>query len=143
MDWTVDTQILHKAAAVDMAAIGLLADILGQRHGVGFDYEGQIRRQYENCVRSTRSEFIRKWVQEAADKLGQMRSGRLTERDREGLERLKFHRKDWAFVAVCSRTESKALVAEESDYTGEVRGYLSTEMGISVFDVAGSLKRMG
>ena len=142
MDWTVDTQILYKAAGCDMEAVRLLADILGRRNGVGFDNEGHIRRQYDNCARGTRSEFIRKWVVEAADKLAQMRSGRLSERHRRGLERLKFHQKDWVFVAVCSRIDGRMLVAEESDYRDEVRAYLNAEMGISVLSVVDSLNRV-
>jgi hypothetical protein len=142
MDWTVDTQVLYVAARYDMEAIRLLADILGRRNGVGFDDSGQIRRQYDNCAKATRSEFIRKWVAEAASKLAQMRSGRLSETHRAGLERLGFHQKDWVFVAVCYRIEGRTLVAEESDYREEVRAYLNAEMGISVLSVAGSLERI-
>jgi len=143
MDWTLDTWVLHKAAGGDWDAAVLLGNILHKHHGVALDHENQIKTQYENCARETGHKLIRKWVQEVILKLAHWRSGKLTLSHQRALQNLKFDKGDWVFVAVASRTQSKLLVAEESDYTSKVKEYLLAQMSVSVLTVADSLKRFG
>ena len=142
-DWTIDTGVLYKAADADVDAVYLLLRVLQQAHAVAFDHEGCIQREYRHCVESTGSPLLRKWLKACVDKLAVLHTGRLSSRYREALEKLKFDRDDWPFVGVCSRTSSKKLVSEDSDYTSKVREYLSAQMGICVHDVRASLRICG
>jgi len=138
-DWTLDTYVLYEVADVNLAACTLILMILRQRHRVTFDHEGHIQAQYWRCIKKTRgkpgNELLRKWLGEAVAKLGQRLSGQLETRHQKALSNLRFHADDWPFVAVCSKSASKRLVAEESDYTQEIRAYLRSEMAVHVLSI--------
>ena len=142
-DWTIDTGILYKAAAADIEAMSFLLRVLQRAHDVAFDHEGHIQREYRGCVDSTGDRLLRKWFKACVDKLAVLHAGRLGRRHTDALEKLKFDRDDWPFVGVCSRTGSKNLVSEDSDYTREVSEYLSAQMGICVQGIAASLAICG
>lgn len=142
-DWTIDTCVLYLAARADVDAMYLLLRVLQQAHHVAFDHEGCIQREYRHCVESTGNPLLRKWFKASVDKLAVFFTGSLSSRHRGALRKLKFHRDDLPFVGVCSRTQSKNLVSEDSDYTREVSEYLSAQMGICVQDIAASLAICG
>ena len=143
MDWTVDTVVLYLAANANVDSMYLLLRILQETHGVAFDCEGHIEQEYRHCIERTRNRLVGKWFKAAVNKLAIVLSGKLTQEHQRAVQRLGFDRDDWPFVAVCSRTESKSLVSEDSDYTGEVREYLHVQMGVCVRDVKASLEICG
>ena len=70
------------------------------------------------------------------------RDGRLPNRHRRHLtDRLKFDRDDLPFVAVAGRGDSKLLATEDSDYSAQVRDYLSSALGVAVLNTAAALER--
>ena len=140
MDWTVDTCVLYMAAEVELEAMYLLLRIMRQAHRVGMDHEGHIEHEYRQCLQATGDRLVEKWLRTVANSLAFMHSGKLDRRHRNALERLRFDRDDWPFVGVCSRTSSKNLVSEDSDYTEEVRAYLAHEMSVSVLSVGDAAK---
>jgi len=142
-DWTIDTCVLYSAAEADVDAMYLLLRILRQAHDVAFDHEGHIEREYRRCVESTRSPLLRKWFKASVDKLAVLFTGSLSSRHTGALGELKFDQDDWPFVGVCSRTRSKNLVSEDSDYTAEVKECLSAQMSVCVHDVRASLRICG
>jgi hypothetical protein len=145
-DWTIDTYVLYKAADVDYDAVEFLNRILRERHWVAFDHKRHIEKEYQDCLinaqreRKGGSEALKRWFKTVVAKYAQKYSGELQERHQRGLEKMKFDRSDWPFVAVCSRTESKNLVSEDSDYTEGVKNYLQSKMSISVLSIQGSLE---
>ena len=136
MDWTVDTCVLYEVVEANPKATYFLMRIMLKQHHVAFDHEGHIRREYETCVRGRENCLVGKWYAQVVSKLAIYFSGRLPNRHRKALENLRFDRDDWPFVAVCSRTESRKLVSEDSDYTEQVRDYVANEMGVTVLSIA-------
>jgi len=135
-DWTIDTNVLYKAASVDMNAVSFLMTIFKERHIVTFDTEGRIEREYRNCIEKTRieggNELVKKWFIEVVGKLAYKFSGRLSQRHQRSLRKLAFDRSDWPFVAVCSMALSKHLVSDDSDYHDNIKSYLKSSMHINV-----------
>ena len=65
------------------------------------------------------------------------RDGHLPNQHRNHLlSELRFDDDDLSFVAVASRGVSKLLVTEDSDYSKQVRDYLTEELGVDVLDTA-------
>lgn len=143
-EWTIDTHVLYKAADNEFPAIRFLLNVL-KRHKAAFDHEGHIEKEYRACFNSTQrdkkpgSPFIKKWFAEVVAKKARIFfSGKLSERHKGALLSLDppFDDDDLPFVAVCAQTQSKLLVAEETDYSEPVKDYLSREMGIRVLTIA-------
>jgi hypothetical protein len=143
MDWTVDTCILYKAARAEGEAAYFLLRIAHQKHCVAFDHEGYIERQYRRCLSATKNPLLTQWFQAVVSSLVARHSGQLHNKHQRALEKLKFKQDDWPFVGVCSRTENKNLVSEDSDYTSEVTQYLAEQIGISVLAVEEAVARCG
>lgn len=142
-DWTIDTYVLYKAADIEGDAIELLNQIRRKRHQITLDYEGHIEKEYKECLQYERNfgrDFVSKWFKEVIGKFAQYCSGKLQKRHQIALQKRKFDRSDWPFVAVCSKTKSKKLVSEDSDYTENVKCYLQSEMAINVLSIRDSLE---
>ena len=142
--WTVDTGVLYKAADVDMDASFFLLRVLHVRDLVAFDSDGHIEREYRRCLHRTErrggSRLLKEWLRTVTARLAIKFSGRLAARHATAFRAMGFDRDDWPFVGVCSRTASRKLVSEDSDYTPEVRDYLSAEFGVSVLSVEEALR---
>jgi hypothetical protein len=143
MDWTIDTCILHHAADADPEAMHLLLEIMHRSHGVAFDQEGHIEKEYRGCLERKRNRLVAKWFKVAVKKLAVLLSGKLDERHQRALTGLKLDPDDWPFAAVSSKTAGKKLVSEDSDYTVEVRQYLTHQMGVAVLSAADALRLCG
>ncbi len=144
-DWTIDTNVLYKAGNADLDASYFLLAVVHKKHPVTFDYDQRIEGQYYECFRSLEAEgrdptLLHRWFKAVVDKLAQRFSRKLTRNQEQALGRLRFDRNDWPFVAVCSRTTTRNLVTEDSDYTQEVKRYLSSEMRVSVLSIQDSLQ---
>ncbi len=145
-DWTIDTYVLYRAVDTDLPALSLLMRIITEKHLVTFDHERNIEREYQTCLkkiereRRNGREILNKWFKIVVAKFAQKFSGHLQQRHRTALARLKFDKSDWPFVAVCSKTLTKNLVSEDTDYTAEVRQYLEREMHIRVLSIQQSLE---
>jgi len=146
-DWTINTCVLYKAADTDLDASKFLMNILNNQHKVRVDHKHYILNQYKVCVRKTTankkkgSELLRKWHKEVVGKYIRWCCGDLNSKHKSALRVLKFHEKDWPFVAVCSNSACKNLVSEDSDYTDDVKNYLSNKMKIHVLTIKESLDK--
>lgn len=146
MDWTIDTWVLYKAADVDYEAIYFLYGIVRERQFVVFDHDRHIVKEYEACLRKVRrggkggSITLEKWFKTIVAKFAVHFSGKMQKKHQEALTKLCFDRDDWPFVAVCSRSQSKRLVSEDSDYTGDVKYYLKSSMSVNVLSIHDALK---
>lgn len=146
-DWTIDTIVLYKAANTDTDACYFLLNIIEKGDGVVFDFEGRIVQEYNNCLRKIQNErkgsceLVQKWFKHVVAKLAKKCSGKLQQRHKTKFIELNFDSSDWPFVAVCSKTISKKLVSEDSDYTIDVKNYLLKEMKVSVLSVHNCLNR--
>jgi hypothetical protein len=115
--------------------------VLHQKYYVNFDSEGEIRKEYFDCLAKSSNEkkpgieLLRKWVVEIINKSARNHSGILPENHYRELRKMKFDKDDLYFIAVCHRGNSKFLIAEESDYNIEVKKYLKTQMGIDVYPI--------
>jgi len=68
------------------------------------------------------------------------RTGKLSNKhESELIDGLGFDRSDLVFVALASEGPNKLLVAEESDYTPEVKSYLAKKLGVSVLTIEEAL----
>ncbi|HPO08410.1 MAG TPA: hypothetical protein PLZ55_07060 [bacterium] len=141
-DWTIDTNVLYKAAEVDLPAVTFLLRILEKKEPVNMDHERRILKEYQNCLCESEKDrlggigVLKKWFKVIIDKHVQLRSGRLSRKQENSLRKMGFHRDDWPFVGVCARSDSRRLVTEDSDYTPEVRNYLGNEMSIRILAVS-------
>jgi len=146
-DWTIDTYVLYRAADVDYDAISFLQKILNERSEIAFDYEGNIEKEYRDCFikaqreRKGGSVALKEWFKQIVSKRARkFISGTLDTKKQKDLADLRFDRSDWPFVAVCSKTASKRLVSEDSDYNEQVKNYLKSEMSIDVLPIKDALK---
>jgi hypothetical protein len=139
-DWTIDTWVLYQIDDPDnLHAENFLMQVLNKKNLVVLDREGNIEKQYRECIFSPKVSrpFLRKWFKNIQKKnLIYYFEGRLTNKHEQDLLNLKFDRSDIPFVAVCYQTTSKDLVTEDSDfYTVQVKTYLNKEMQIQVLTI--------
>jgi hypothetical protein len=139
-DWTIDTDVLYRAKDADWDAIAFLHRVLDEREMVAFDHEGHIESEYRRCLGRDESSAavvaLRKWFVEIVNKFAFKYSGTLSNRHQGKLLELCFDCDDWPFVCVASKTQTKRLVAEESDYSATVCRYLHDKMHVVVLNVA-------
>ena len=138
MDWVIDTDVLSRADVGDenhdhcFNVVQLLATMRGSSHVIAMDSEGRIAGEYQRNLNS--SGMVNKLlIRLGKDNQIRYVSGQLTNRIERGLRRLGFDSDDDVFVAVATRTSTGRLVAEESDYSDTVVGYLSSQ-GVRVID---------
>ena len=81
-----------------------------------------------------------KWYKNIINKFVKKYCGILEDCHKVALKDLRFDQDDLPFVAVCSNSGSKKLVAEESDYNNKVKSYLKNKMGIDVLSIKLSLQ---
>lgn len=142
-EWVIDTWVLYQVDSQDfakaIAAYHLLATIfLGSQHKVAIDMnaESKIERQYEGCFNRIKNDFPRKWWKHTKDFRLVYYSGKLSKEHTNHLIQMNPGlRKDLPFVGVASKTRDKFLVAEESDYTAEVREYLESGLQVQVMSI--------
>jgi hypothetical protein len=146
--WVVDTWVLDEAVKIGspnyISAQTFLMLVL-DRHHLALDYNNVILTQYQHAVGRCRSqpgrlppEWLQKWIAEVIAK-GNIyyHDGKVPNKHWKPLlaAPLAFDDDDETFVGVAYRTPDKLLVSEESDYSDEVKQYLSEETGIQVLTV--------
>jgi len=140
VDIVIDTDVLSRADRNDVIhdhyfnVVELLSTMDKLGHKLAVDNGHEILGQYHRNLTKTGMvmPFLSRFV-----KRGKILylSGVLKNRLRNGLRGMSFDKDDEVFVAVCSRTGSRALVAEESDYSATVIGFLEVH-DIHVMDCA-------
>ena len=142
-DWTIDSTILYNVAGVDVDAASFLLNILQHKDHIMLDNAGKIEEEYRNCIKKTRdlggNSYVRKIFGEFVNKLCIRCDGSLDHSHQKELRKLRFDPDDWKFVAVSSKSRTKRLVAEESDYNEEVKNYLNSSLFINVISVQSAL----
>lgn len=145
-DWVIDTNVFASACDADsdayLDALGFL-DRVRTSHRIALDYahRDRIMSEYRRTVGGQK--YFQRWWREMERK-GKVayQDGVLSRRHRRHLvNNLRFHDDDLPFVAVASRGSSKLLATEDSDYTAQVRGYLSAALGGVVLSAADALER--
>lgn len=142
-DWTIDTCVPYKAIEIDYEAINLLFFILRNRHYIVVDIEDNICTEYRNCLRIAAQnkrdgyEPLKKVLKGLLPDRVKKFSCSLAARHQKKFIEIKFDTSDWPFVAVCSKSHSKDLISEDSDYSEEVMIYLKEEMKINVLSIRG------
>lgn len=124
-DWTIDTWVLYEVANVNLCASSFIYTVLRKQHYIVLDHEKEIQGEYERCFNSLNnqaSRALRKWFRSV---LKRNFSNCLDEKCKIRLKALVFDQDDWPFIGVCVKSANKNLVAEESDYTLEIREYLN------------------
>ena len=138
MDWVIDTDVLARANDGDerhdhcFNVLQLLGTLRMSGHVIVVDDEGRIDREYRRNLDPT-GMVNRLLIRLSKGNQIRYVSGQLTNRIERGLRRLGFDSDDDVFVAVATRTSTRRLVAEESDYSDTVVGYLSSQ-GVRVID---------
>lgn len=138
-EWVIDTWVLYQVSNFNFVAYHFLTSVLLKpQHKLATDNEGKIEKEYKKCFANPQSEFQRAWwihTKWIARKVVSY-SGKLYNAHTNYLiERLRFHNDNLPFVGVASKTRERFLVAEESDYTTEVREYLKNKLQIQVMSV--------
>jgi len=150
-DWTIDTWVLYLAGEANWDSLHFLTGVQHKESTAVFDTEGEIERQYRRCMKNMRKEpssylayrIVERWLVDVVNKGRILKySGKLPSKHKRKLDKLKFDNDDHAFVGACSRSSSKRLVAEESDYTQEVRQYLEQEMQVTVHSVDSAISEL-
>jgi len=138
-DWTIDTWVLYKVVEYNFCAASFIETIINKQHYIVMDSEGKIDAEYRKCFSSVSNEARRalsKWYRSMRKRIY---SHCLDEDCKRKLEEFEFDQDDWPFVGVCVKSNDKNLVAEESDYTDEVKNYLINDLGINVLSVQHAL----
>ena len=145
-DWTLDANVLYRAADVDLEALELLGRIKREGHLVAFDFGREIQGQYERCFRRCCKErrpgieAVQKWFKYIIGTAAFTTDGALSKKHRTALSTRLCSEKDWVFVAVLSRTESKRLVTQDlSDFNSNVCSYLRAELAVAVLQTKEAL----
>ena len=143
-EWVIDTGVLFRAhdqtVKADLDAQAFIQNVRLSHH-IALDFQGHITAEYQRNL----MQYIpfRLWW-DAMWKLGKIvqRDGILDSRPRRHLiENLRFDADDLPFVAVASKGSSKFLVSVDSDYTPEVREYLSNQLGVTTYGISDALQR--
>ena len=133
---TVDTQIIMIANGMsDLIRTPAHLQLMGHFDAAVFlvlDTGGQIRAEYERKM-GAESEG-RKWLGNLAvhDRICMHDLASLPRRVRVELDKAHFHQTDRKFVRLAMATESKCLVAEESDYSRAVVKVLQKDAGLFI-----------
>ena len=123
-----------------LQTLALLEEIK-QRHTIALDHGRLVLGQYfDNTSGNTHAGQWLRLMLSRNNKL-YWRTGRLSRHhESELVDGLRFDRSDLVFVALASEGPDKLLVAEESDYTPEIKEYLARELGVSVLTVEEALE---
>jgi hypothetical protein len=143
-EFVLDTWALQIAQdcrhAKSLATLTLLEEIK-QRHVITIDHGREVLREYSNNTAG--NTHAGQWLQLMLSRAGKIywRHGALSNRhETELINELRFDRADLVFVALASQGPNKILVAEESDYTPQIRNYLATELQVQVLAVEEALE---
>ena len=143
-EWVIDTGVLVKASnpstESDLDAQLFIQNVRLSHH-IAVDFQGRIIAEYER--NAGQYKWYRLWL-DFMWKRGKVvqRDGILDNRQRRHLvESLRFDNDDLPFVAVASKGTSKFLVSVDSDYTTEVREYISSALGVTTFGISDALER--
>ncbi len=143
-EWVLDTWALRIAQDCkhpkSLQTLTLLEEIK-QKHRIACDHGRLVLAEYfKNTPGNTHAGQWLNLVLSRSNKIF-FRTGKLSNRHESHLiERLNFDRSDLVFVALASEGPDKLLVAEESDYSPEVREYLAAELGVSVLTIENALE---
>ena len=143
-EWVLDTWALQVAQdcqhAKSLQSLVLLEEIR-RGHQIAIDHTRLVLTQYfNNTSGHTHAGQWLKVMLARSDKIF-WRAGKITNRqETELIDGLGFDRSDLVFVALASEGPDKLLVAEESDYTPEVKRYLSNDLGVSVLSIEEALE---
>jgi hypothetical protein len=118
-----------------LQTLALLEEIR-KAHRIAIDHERSVLAEYgRNTPANTHAGQWLKLMLSRSNKI-YWRAGKLSNKHETGLvDGLGFDRSDLVFVALASEGPDKLLIAEESDYTPEVRAYLAKELGVSVLSI--------
>jgi hypothetical protein len=146
LDWTIDTCVLYRFAENDFKAIRLLLTIREEKHRVAMDEDGLIRDEYERCRKKSEKEhkpgreLLNKVLVEIYSNCAYIYSGKLGKRNEKHLQRLGVNDEDFPFVFVCSQSNCRRLVSQDSDYNEQVKDYLESKLKVNVLTIAESLE---
>jgi hypothetical protein len=136
LHFTVDTQIVMIGNGMsDIAQTPAHLQLIGHFDDAVFlalDKGGQIRSEYE---RKMGTESVgRKWLANLAvhDRIRMHDLASLPKKAKVELDKAHFHQTDRKFVRLAMATESKCLVAEESDYSNAVVKVLQKHAGLFI-----------
>ena len=138
-EWVLDTWVLQIAQDCthpkSLQALSLLEEIK-KNHRIAVDHGRHVLTEYfDNTLGRTHAGQWLSIMHSRSNKLF-FRTGKLSNRhESELIDELHFDRSDLVFVALASEGPDKLLVAEESDYTPEIKQYLAQELGVSVLTI--------
>ena len=133
---TVDTQVVMIGAGMsNIAALPSHIQLLALFHDAAFlslDNDGQVRAEYERKM--SEQSAGRQWLTVLAknDRIRMHDLIKLPTKVRVELEKAHFDPDDRRFVRLAMATDSKCLVAEESDYSAAVCKVLRKHAGLHV-----------
>jgi hypothetical protein len=122
-----------------LQTLALLEEIR-KAHRIAIDYGRSVLAEYgRNTPANTHAGQWLKLILSRSDKI-YWRAGKLSNKHETKLiDGLGFDRSDVVFVALASEGPDRLLVAEESDYSPEVKLYLSNKLGVSVLTIEEAL----
>lgn len=136
MEIVVDTNVLEVAGCSrgyyklnNLNAAKFLMHILTESEiQLCLDYNGSILKEYNKNRRIRNNGFLYGWFKQMKNKNKfTFYSSRLKNRIRKKLDELKFHKKDYIFVAVADNSSSEIIVVEiDKDWNEKVRSFLKT-----------------
>jgi hypothetical protein len=133
---TISQDCTHAKA---LQTLSLLEEIK-QGHRITIDHGRTVLTQYFN--NTSANSHAGQWLKLILSRSNKIfwRTGKLSNRhESELVNGLGFDRSDLVFVALASEAPDKLLVAEESDYTPEVKAYLSNQLGVAVLTIEEAL----
>jgi hypothetical protein len=143
-EWVLDTWALSITQECShpksLQTLALLEEIK-QKHAITVDHGRLVLGEYfDNTSGNTHAGQWLRLMLSRSNKL-YWRTGRLSRHyESELVDGLHFDRSDLVFVALASEGPDKLLVAEESDYTPEIKEYLARELGVSVLTIEEALE---
>lgn len=143
-EWVLDTWALRVAQDYrhpkSLQTLALLEEIK-QRHRIAIDHGGLVLVEYRN--NAPWNTHAGQWLNLILSRSNNVfsRTGKLSRRhESDLLEGLHFDKSDLVFLALASEGPDKFLVAEESDYSAQVREYLAEELGVTVLTIEQALE---
>lgn len=125
MEIVIDTNVLYQEVNFD--ALGLLIHIVrSSKIKVCLDYENLILKEYKKRISKNR--FLTSWFASMTkSKKFSYYSSNMKLKIKKKLINLKFHTKDFKFVAVAYNSNSELIVVEvDSDWNNDVCSFLKT-----------------
>jgi|GEM_PF-1683915 len=140
-DWVIDTKFLGTANEAPNRHTELFRSFLNEfkEKRICLRITPKIYGEYQTrCGVGFGRSWAAIWYNKISNQIKPIK-GNLPNEHKDYLTKKKFHFEDFKFVTACFFSDKKRLSSTDTDYSNQIKTYLSTHMGISVLNIDESI----